>query len=131
MQNDGRSHRPQVALHKCHWTGRRGAGKGRAVLSSFMHLTYFHPLWWLLGLLVLAMGYFFTLVDRPQKLMAASLVLRGLAVVFLVLALCRPGWMRQVDDVHVVFLVDVSQSVDLAAARAVVDEVNAAVAKLE
>ena len=96
-----------------------------------MHLTYFHPLWWLLGLLFLVAGYFFTLVDRPKKLMAASLILRALAVVFLVLALCRPGWMRQVDDVHVVFLVDVSQSVDLAAARAVVDEVNAAVANLK
>jgi Ca-activated chloride channel family protein len=96
-----------------------------------MQLTYLDPLWWLLGLLVLAGGYFFTLVDRPKRLMIASLGLRALAVIFLVLALCRPGWMRKVDDVHVVFLVDVSQSVDLKAARSAVDEVNAGIAKLE
>ncbi len=96
-----------------------------------MHLTYLHPLWWLLGLLVLAAGYGFTLVDRPRKLMAWSIILRGLAVVFLVLALCRPGWMSEAEDMHVVFLVDVSQSMDLAAARTAVEEVNAAVSKLE
>ena len=96
-----------------------------------MQLTYLDPLWWLLGLLVLAGGFYFTLVDRPRRLMAGSFALRALAVVFLVLALCRPGWQRQVDEVHVVFLVDVSQSVDLKAARSVVEEVNAAVAKLE
>lgn len=95
-----------------------------------MHLTYYHPLWWLLGLLVLAGGFWFSLVDRSRKLMLASFGLRALAIVFLVLALCRPGWMRKVDDVHVVFLVDVSQSVDLKAARAAVDEVNAAIAML-
>jgi uncharacterized membrane protein len=95
-----------------------------------MHLTYLQPLWWLLGLLVLAGGFWFTLVDRPKKLMLASFAMRALAIIFLVLALCRPGWMRKVDDVHVVFLVDVSQSVDLKAARAVVDEVNAAIAQL-
>ena len=96
-----------------------------------MQLTYLDPLWWLLGLLVLAGGFYFTLVDRPRRLMAVSFALRALAIVFLILALCRPGWKRQVDEVHVVFLVDVSQSVDLKAARSVVDEVNAAVAKLE
>src|SRR5687767_14265294 len=95
-----------------------------------MHLTYLKPLWWLLGLLVLAGGFWFTLVDRPKKLMVASFALRALAIVFLVLALCRPGWMRKVEDVHVVFLVDVSQSVDLKAARAAVDEVNAAIGQL-
>lgn len=95
-----------------------------------MQLTYLQPLWWLLGLLALAAGYAFTLVDRPRKLMLGSFLLRALAVVFLVLALCRPGFLRKVDDVHVVFLVDVSQSVDLQSARRVVDEVNAAIANL-
>lgn len=99
-------------------------------VSSPMQLTYLQPLWWLLGLLVLASGLWFTLVDRPRKLMLASFLLRALAVVFLVLALCRPGLMRKVDDVHVVFLVDVSQSVDLKAARSAVDEVEAAVKAL-
>lgn len=99
-------------------------------VSSPMQLTYLQPLWWLLGLLVLAGGLWFTLVDRPRKLMLASFLLRALAVVFLVLALCRPGLMRKVDDVHVVFLVDVSQSVDLKAARSAVDEVDAAVKAL-
>jgi len=95
-----------------------------------MHLTYLSPLWWLLSLLVLAGGYWFTLVDRPKRLMAASFLLRCLAVVLLVLALCRPGWMKDADDAHVVFLVDVSQSVDPAASRRAVEEVKEAVAQL-
>jgi uncharacterized membrane protein len=95
-----------------------------------MHLTYLSPLWWLLSLLVLAGGYWFTLVDRPKRLMAASFLLRCLAVVLLVLALCRPGWMKDADDAHVVFLVDVSQSVDPAASRRAVEEVKEAVGQL-
>ena len=95
-----------------------------------MHLTYLSPLWWLLSLLVLAGGFWFTLVDRPKRLMTASFLLRCLAVILLVLALCRPGWMKDADDAHVVFLVDVSQSVDPTASRKAVDEVNSAVTSL-
>lgn len=96
-----------------------------------MHLTYLQPLWWLLGLLVLGMAWRYSLVDRPPGKKLASLALRGLAVVFLVLALCRPGWMREADDLHVVFLVDVSQSVDLKASQEAVAEVEAAVRELK
>ena len=63
--------------------------------------------------------------------MAASFALRCLAIVLLVLALCRPGWMKDADDAHVIFLVDVSQSVDPGASRQAVDEVRAAVARLK
>lgn len=63
--------------------------------------------------------------------MLASLGMRAMAIVFLVLALCRPGWMREADDLHVVFLVDVSQSVDLKASREAVDEVETAVKALK
>ena len=95
-----------------------------------MHLTYFSPLWWLLSLLVLAAGYGFTLVDRPRRLMLGSFLLRCLAAALLVLALCRPGWMRDAEDLHVVFLVDVSQSVDLEAATRAVASVESAVSRL-
>lgn len=95
-----------------------------------MHLTFYQPLWWLLGILMLALGFWFTLVDRPRRFMVWSFALRCLAVVFLILALCRPGIMKKADEVHVVFLVDVSQSVDLGAARAAVAEVKEAASHL-
>ncbi|RYD30147.1 MAG: VWA domain-containing protein [Verrucomicrobiaceae bacterium] len=112
------------------WHGVRAAPR-RAEAAGFMHLTYLQPLWWLLGLLVLGMAWRYSLVDRPKGKMLASLALRALAVIFLVLALCRPGWMREADDLHVVFLVDVSQSVDLKASQEAVAEVEAAVNELK
>ncbi len=78
-----------------------------------MQLAFYQPLFWLGLLLILGVGYAVSLVDRPRSLKVASFVCRAGAVVLLALALCRPFVLRETQDLHVVFLVDVSESVDL------------------
>jgi uncharacterized membrane protein len=73
----------------------------------------FHPLAWLTVIAVLALAMRYSLADRPRWLHWCSFGLSVLAIVFLVLALCRPYRATQSNDLHVNFLVDVSQSVDL------------------
>lgn len=70
----------------------------------------------LLGL-ALALPLFFliyrrSLVDRPPAMKLAAAVCRLLALLFLLLALCRPFFTRKSDEVHVAFLLDGSESVD-------------------
>ncbi len=89
-----------------------------------MSFTTFTPLLWLLLLVVAGWGYARSLVDRPQGLKLASFLLRIAGIVLLVLALCRPFASHESDEVHLVFLVDVSQSVDLKAAQKVLDEID-------
>ncbi|MEZ5324359.1 MAG: VWA domain-containing protein [Verrucomicrobiales bacterium] len=82
-----------------------------------MQLTFFQPLLWLLAIPLLIVGYRLSLVDRPGKLKLISFLLRLLGVALLVLAMCRPVVTRDAEHTHVVFLLDVSESVDLKAAR--------------
>ena len=95
-----------------------------------MQLTYPQYLWWLLVLIPLFLWYRFSLVDRPLKWMRMSIALRALAVLLLVLALCRPAYRKDSDALHVVFLLDVSQSVDLEAAQSSLAQVQAALQAL-
>ncbi len=95
-----------------------------------MELTTFQPFFWLLLLVAMGIGFWFSLVDRPTSLKLASFLLRALAILLLVLALCRPFVAREGKKLHVVFLVDVSESVDLKAAQKVADEVRSAIEKL-
>lgn len=95
-----------------------------------MDFTTWTPLLWLLPLLAAGVGFFYSLVDRPRGMMVASFGLRVLGVLLLVLALCQPFASEETDEAHVVFLVDVSQSVDLASARQAVDQVAEAVKTL-
>lgn len=83
------------------------------------------PLLWLAAIAVLVVALRFSLVDRPRLLRWASTGTRGLAVAFLVLALCRPYLGTRTDRLHVHFLVDVSQSVDLGKAVESLDQVDA------
>ena len=96
-----------------------------------MQFTSFQPLVWLLVLLGLGAGMFFSLVDRPTRLKWASFLLRVLGVILLILALCRPFSRKESDDVHVNFLVDVSESVDLQSAGDCLTKIDAAVAELK
>ncbi|MCA9238555.1 MAG: VWA domain-containing protein [Planctomycetales bacterium] len=80
-----------------------------------MEFLTLQPLWWLAALVALAVGLRFSLVDQPFWRQAASLACRALAIVALVVGLCRPYWLSPSDQMHVVFLVDVSDSIDLAA----------------
>lgn len=88
------------------------------------------PLLWLLLLLPMAGVYAVSLVDRPTRLKVASFVLRLLGIVLLVLALCGPYIANESDEVHVVFLLDVSESVDLDSALARIPEIDAGIAAL-
>lgn len=95
-----------------------------------MELASLKPLFWLLLLLPLAAVYASSLVDRPGGKKIASFLLRVLGVVLLVLALCGPYLEDRSDEVHVVFLLDVSESVDLDAAVARIAEIDAGIAAL-
>ncbi len=95
-----------------------------------MEIVSFEPLWWLLGLAILAVGLRFSLVERPRALWIAAFAARCAAVALLVLALCRPFVSTESRDLHVVFLVDVSESIDLAAAEEAGDEIERHIAAL-
>ena len=53
-----------------------------------------------------------SLVDQDSAKKNLSLVLRLLGFIALVVALCRPYLKQEINDVHVVYLVDSSQSID-------------------
>ncbi len=65
-----------------------------------------------------------SLVDRPPARRWLAHGLRLLGAVCLILALCRPYWLSKSDHLHVVFLVDVSESVDPEAIRSSVTEIE-------
>ncbi|MES2657598.1 MAG: VWA domain-containing protein [Verrucomicrobiota bacterium] len=89
-------------------------------------LTY-TPLLCLLAVIpLLVAGYKWSLVDRPQALKSSSFLCRLAAVVLLVLALCRPFINHRADGLHVVFLLDVSESVEPAEMRRGLDEIRRA-----
>ncbi|MCF6312025.1 MAG: VWA domain-containing protein [Verrucomicrobiales bacterium] len=96
-----------------------------------MEFTTFQPLLWLLLLLAMGAGLWFSLVDRPSPLKFGSFALRMLGIILLVLALCRPYWKDRSDELHVVFLVDVSQSIDLASAISATEEIQQAITALD
>ena len=88
------------------------------------------PLWFLLLLIPLCGIFAVSLVDRPKLLRWISFTLRVLAVVVLVLALCRPYWTRESEGVHVVFMVDGSESVDVSGMEEGLREVREAAGAL-
>ena len=95
-----------------------------------MELTFYQPLLWLSVLILLGAGYYLSLVDRPGKLKLASFLLRVLGVMLLVLSLCRPVVSIDSKDVHVVYILDVSESVDLKAARESVNTIQQGIESL-
>lgn len=89
------------------------------------------PLLWLIPILaVLAWTWRRSLVDRPAGQKIASFVLRLVAVLLFLLALCRPFVKDRGDAMHVVFLVDVSESVDLPAVAASVPRIEEGIGTL-
>ena len=96
-----------------------------------MDLVSFQPLFWLLCLIPLSVVLRFSMVDRPALLKWIALALRVLAILLLILAICRPFVGTQSDDLHLVFLIDVSESVALDAARDAVDTVQACIDTLD
>ena len=96
-----------------------------------MEFLSLRPLLWLLVIVILALGLRHSLVERPRWAKWLSFALRVIGIVLLILALCRPYVTSEHNDLHVAFLVDVSESVDLEAARRTVDRVEEYVQRLE
>lgn len=96
-----------------------------------MELLSLEPLGWLLALVVLGLALRHSLVDQPVVRQALSVVSFGLAILALVIGLCRPYWLTPTDRLHVVFLVDVSDSIDLTGVDAAAGKVAAAIDGLD
>ena len=95
-----------------------------------MGLILYQPLFWLLLVIVLFVAWHYSLVELPFNKKLAGWLLRIAAVVILVFALCRPFSNLASDKLHVVFLVDVSQSVDEKASQAALEEIEDAIDQL-
>ena len=96
-----------------------------------MNFSNISHLWWFIpALILLGGGFWLSLVDRPKHWKIISFLMRVLAVVFLLLALCRPFSKSEADNVHVVFLVDGSASVSPEGIQKSAADIEKAVAKL-
>ncbi len=89
------------------------------------------PLWWLVVLIGLGVVFYFSLVDRPARMKWLSFGFRILAIVLLILALCRPFWATEKEEVHLAFLIDVSESVDVSSMKKALAEAQGGIAKLD
>ncbi|GHC60017.1 VWA domain-containing protein [Roseibacillus persicicus] len=96
-------------------------------MIEFLTLT---PLWALLLIPVLGAAFFVSLVDRPPLMKWASFLCRIFAVLLLIFALCRPFWVRKSDDLHLVYLLDASESVEATALREALQEIEKANSRL-
>jgi len=96
-----------------------------------MTLTIYNQLFWLLLLIPVVLGIVTTLVNRKAWKCRSAAALRVMAIVFLILALCRPFLTSSSDNVHVVYLVDVSQSIDLESVLKLSDTIKTSVSKLK
>lgn len=89
------------------------------------------PLLWLLLAVPLAAAYMSSLVNRPEWLKAISFALRVAGLALLALALCQPSIHRQSKAAHIVFLLDVSESVDIESALKACGEIRRLAASLK
>ncbi|MEM6798505.1 MAG: VWA domain-containing protein [Planctomycetota bacterium] len=96
-----------------------------------MELLSLEPLIWLLALVAIGVGLRYSLVDQPMWRQALAMLLRAGAIAALVFGLCRPYLLTPSENLHVIFLVDVSDSVDLAAVAGAGETVQAAIDRLE
>lgn len=92
-----------------------------------MEFADLRQLWWLAALVPLAwVVWRRSLVDRTPRMKWAAHALRAAGVALLVLALCRPYALREKDEAQVIFLVDVSESVEPAELERAAAEIEAA-----
>ncbi len=95
-----------------------------------MELLTLTPMWWLLLLVPWLYSFTTSLVDAPAWKQWLTFILRVGGFVCLLIALCRPFAFTDHHDIHVVFLVDVSQSVELDSAIEATEEIETAVGQL-
>ncbi|WDE97962.1 VWA domain-containing protein [Lentisphaera profundi] len=96
-----------------------------------MTLTTYTPLLWLALLIPLAYFIYTSLVTRPLKKRFAANSFRILAIISVILALCHPYFSSSSKDLHVVYLVDVSQSIDLEDAKKALASIEKNIAVLK
>ncbi len=96
-----------------------------------MEFLGWNSLWWLIVLGGLGLAFYFSLVDRPARMKWLSFGFRVAAVLLLILALCRPFWSAEKEEVHVAFLLDVSESVDLSSLKNGLEKVRAGIEALD
>jgi Ca-activated chloride channel homolog len=89
-----------------------------------MTLTTFTPLLWLGLLIPFAYFIFTSLITRSKKKRYAANFFRITAIVSLIIALCHPYFGSSSKDVHAVYLIDVSQSIDLSDAQKTLDAIE-------
>ena len=91
----------------------------------------YQPLFWLAAIVVLAVGLGFTLVDQAAEKRFAAFAFTAVGLLLLILAMCKPFAAEESKDMHVVFVVDVSQSVELKATSAAVEQIKASIESLD
>jgi Ca-activated chloride channel family protein len=96
-----------------------------------MDVVSLKPFIWLICLVPLGIVLRYSLVDRPRRYRFAAIGLRIAAIVLLILAVCRPFMAFASDDVHIAFILDVSESVDLKSAREAIDQIDQCIAQLK
>ena len=87
-------------------------------------------LYFLLLLVPLIIYFKRSLVNRTPKLKLLSFILRAVGIVLLILALSRPFYQRISKDLHTIFLVDLSESIDLDSVKEKCKDIRAKIAKL-
>jgi Ca-activated chloride channel family protein len=96
-----------------------------------MEFLGWNSLWWLVVLVGLGTAFFFSLVDRPTRMKWLSFGFRIAAIVLIIFALCRPFWSSEKKEVHVAFLLDVSESVDVSSMKSALTKVRAGIDALD
>ena len=95
-----------------------------------MEFLTFRPLLWAIVPLLMVAGLRYSLVDQPARQRNMAFALRCLGVLLLIIAMCRPYRGTFEDDLHVVHLLDVSQSVELDHAIQAIDKIQASLENL-
>jgi len=96
-----------------------------------MELLSLEPLGWLVVVVALLAVLHYSLVDQARWQKTAAFTCRVAGILLLILALCRPHVFNESEDAHFLFLYDVSESVDLPAARDAIQEVDSAIESLK
>ena len=96
-----------------------------------MDVVSLKPLLWLILLIPLLVVFRYSFVDRPKVYKFTAIGLRIAAILLLILAVCRPFIGFESEDIHVVFILDVSESVDLKGARDAVDTIDECINELK
>jgi hypothetical protein len=90
------------------------------------------PLWLLIACAVISIiAWRRSLVDRSPFKKWLAHGLRLLGIVCLILAICRPYLLTDSDHLHIVYLVDISESMDPDSIRLAADEIETSSSKLK